>query len=73
MINVLMDLWSRKISNTTLPQQKWSHLQKLYKNDIKDVKISYKEQDDENLDMWLDILIKAKKIGLCMKYWIRGL
>ena len=54
-----MDLWSRKISKTKLPQQKWSHLQKLYKNAIKDVKISYKEQDDENLDMWIDVLIKG--------------
>ena len=35
------------------------------------IKESYKfEQDEENLDMWLHVLIKAKKIGLCMKYGI---
>ena len=39
---------------------KYWQISKLYKNATK----------DENLDMWIDVLIKAKKIGLCMKYGI---
>ena len=63
-----MDLWSRKISKTKLPQQKWSHLQKLYKNATKDVKKVIKKKMMKILIC--GYMIKAKKIGLCMKYGI---
>ena len=39
---------------------KSDHTSKNYtQNATKDVKKSYEEQDDENLDMWIDVLIKG--------------